>query len=153
MALSRDDAGLIRASFTKNRNGPSDGVLAFTIRAVTLGTDDDGDAITAPVCDPADGAAPTGPRLSMAERTARGILYDLIAGEGVPLPTGSGFPSDALRGVKMDRWQAECLARHLSSAKDDEGRKRGFREARGKLREKRLIGLREEWVWPIHQSE
>ena len=153
LALSRDDGKLIRAAFTKNRNGPSDGSLAFTIRAVTLGTDEDGDDITAPVCDPADGVAPSGPRLSVAERTARGILYDLIAVEGVPLPTGSGFPSSPLRGVRMDRWQAECLARHLSSAKDEEGRKRGFRDARGKLRDRGVIGMREEWVWPISVSE
>lgn len=153
LALSRDDAGLIRANFTKNRNGPSDGVLAFTIRAVTLGIDDDGDPITAPICEPADDAAPVGPRLSMTERNARGILYDLVAAEGVPLPTGSGFPSDTHRGVKMDRWQTEFLARHLSSAKDDEGRKRGFRDVRSKLRDRRCIAMRDEWVWPIHDPE
>jgi len=150
LALSRDEGGLIRAAFTKNRNGPSNGALAFTVRTVTLGTDEDGDPITAPVCDPADGAATSGRKLSTSERNALRWLHDLIAREGERLPVGSGFPSDTLQGAKMDRWQAECLARHLSSARDDAGRKRGFRDVRGKLRDKGLIAMRDEWVWPIH---
>ena len=153
LALSRDDAGLIRANFTKNRNGPSDGVLAFTIRAVTLGTDDDGDPITAPVCDPADGAATSGKKLSQTERNALRCLYDLIAAEGTPLPVGSGFPSAPIQGAKMDRWQAEYLAHHLSGAKDDTNRKRGFRDVRGRLRDKGMIAIGDGWVWPIHTDQ
>lgn len=86
-----------------------------------------------------------------AERSGHSLRPD--SGGRRPLPTGSGFPSDTLRGVKMDRWQTEFLARHLSSAKDDEGKKRGFRDVRSKLRDRRCIAMREEWVWPIHPSE
>ena len=150
LALSRDEGGLIRAAFTKNRNGPSNGALAFSIRPVVLGTDEDGDPITAPVCDPADGAATPGKKLSTSERNALRCLHDLIAAEPASLPVGSGFPSATLQGAKMDRWQAECLARHLSGAKDDEGRKRVFRDVRNKLRDKATIAMRDEWVWPIH---
>lgn len=149
LALARDDAGVIRASFTKNRNGPSDGVLAFTIRAVPLGIDDDGDPITAPICDPADNAGPVGPKLRPQARAALGVLWDLVTSHGEPLPTAGGFPTTPLRGVLIDRWRAECNTRHLSTSDDAEGRKRVFRLASQQLRDAGAIGARESWVWPI----
>lgn len=149
LALSRDDAGLIRANFTKNRNGPSDGVLAFTIRAVTLGIDDDGDPITAPICEPADDAGPVGPRTSPQARLALTCLWDLLAAEGAPLPARDGFPSAPLKGVQEARWRAECDARRLSTAEDAEARSRVFRRIYQTLRTRGQIAARDGWVWPI----
>jgi hypothetical protein len=40
--------------FGKNRNGPTHHVIAFNIRAETLGMDEDGDAITAPIAEETD---------------------------------------------------------------------------------------------------
>ena len=73
---------------TKNRNGLSDGALAFTVHAVTLGTDEDGDPVAAPICDPADDAEPSGPRLIGQARMALRSLHDLIEAESEALPGG-----------------------------------------------------------------
>ena len=150
LSLSRETDGTIRAGMTKNRNGPSDGVITFEIRAVTLGTDEDGDPITAPVAYPVEGGRTKGPRLSPQERTALGFLSNLIASEGEPLPTGAGFPSVSLRGAKLDRWRAECEAHHLSVAPDPASRKRAFRDAFQKLRDVGVVASRDDWVWLVH---
>jgi KaiC/GvpD/RAD55 family RecA-like ATPase len=44
-----EGSGQRTVTMGKNRNGPVAGSLAFTIRAEVLGTDEDGDAITAPI--------------------------------------------------------------------------------------------------------
>ena len=98
---------------TKNRNGSSNSKLYFRIRAVTFGTDEDGDAIKAPICDPAEGGRTASPRLPPQPLFALRILNDLILAEGKLLPPGAGFPSDKLRGVPEDRWRAECDSRRL----------------------------------------
>jgi hypothetical protein len=45
----KDDDGIIRGSLLKNRNGTTDRTLAFRFVAQTLGQDEDGDTITAPL--------------------------------------------------------------------------------------------------------
>ncbi|MDA8249835.1 MAG: hypothetical protein M0Z28_11740 [Rhodospirillales bacterium] len=39
------------ATLMKNRNGPSGVALAFEVRAVAIGEDEDGETVTAPVCE------------------------------------------------------------------------------------------------------
>ena len=49
--VQRDaESGVIRAKLTKNRNGPCDLNIAFTIATEDGGTDEDGDTITLPRC-------------------------------------------------------------------------------------------------------
>lgn len=152
LTLARDDGGLIRAVFTKNRNGPSDGALAFTIRTVTLGEDDDGDPITAPICEPADDTGPNGPRLRGQARTALGFLWDLIAREGKPLPPGPAFPSGSVRAVQEARWREECESRRLTAGDNTDTHARAFRRAFRDLRAKNRVACRDGWVWPIHEG-
>lgn len=152
LSLSRDGAGMIRAAFSKNRNGPSDGVLAFTIRAVTLGIDDDGDPITAPVCDPADKAGPSGPTLRGQPSVALRFFFDLIEREGEALPVGTGFPSVSVRGVREDRWRAECETRRLTTSDNSNSHARAFHRAFQNLRDGNRVACRDGWVWPVHES-
>ena len=149
LSLSRRDDGAIQASLTKNRNGSSDSKLYFGIRAVTFGIDEDGDAITAPICDPAEGGRTASLRLPPQPLFALRILNDLILMEGKLLPTGAGFPSDKLRGVPEDRWRAECDSRRLSAAEEQEDRKRVFRNVFQKLQRSSAIAARDGWVWPV----
>jgi hypothetical protein len=149
LSLSRSEDGLIQASMTKNRNGSSDSKLYFGIRAVTFGIDEDGDAITAPFCDPAEGGRTASLRLPPQPLFALRILNDLILAEGKLLPTGAGFPSDKLRGVPEDRWRAECDSRRLSAAEEQEDRKRVFRNVFQKLQRSSAVAARNGWVWPV----
>lgn len=152
LALSRTEDGTIQASMTKNRNGPSDSALHFRIRAVILGKDEDGDAITAPLCDPAEGGQTSKPRLPPQPLFALRILNDLIVGEGKPLPVGAGFPTDKMHGVLEERWRAECDSRRLSTAEGPDDRKRVFRNVFQKLQRTSSVAARDGWVWPVRPS-
>jgi len=145
--LTRNGDKTIRAAMTKNRNGPSDGVLTFSIRAAKIDTDSDGDPVTAPIAEPAEGGRTAGPRLPPQARSAKLILTDLIASEGKELPGGGAFPSVALTGVSLARWRTECKDRHLSGADDLQSQKRAFRAAFKKLQDVGLVASRDDWVW------
>ncbi|POF63563.1 AAA family ATPase [Novacetimonas maltaceti] len=75
---AKDQNGVINGKLTKNRNGTCDRQIAFKIAAHEIGTDEDGDQITAGYCEPCsnrDGATPL--RLSPQLSTARDILIEM----------------------------------------------------------------------------
>ena len=76
IALERDnETRMTGGTLTKNRNGESGAALAFRIEAECIGTDDDGDALTAPVAVPSDAADDTRrPRFSGPSRL-RSLCY------------------------------------------------------------------------------
>ena len=139
--------GEVAGTFTKNRNGPSDATLGFAINAVRIGTDEDGEAITAPALTEQDGARTPGKRLlTSTQQTARDFLADTIARDGQPLPNGDDYPA-GLRGVAEEAWRAECETRRLSTAETEESRYRAFRRAYSDLISKKLVAARSGIVW------
>lgn len=52
-----DDEKLIAAKIDKQRDGETGAIFRYRLRQVTLGTDQDGDAVTSCVCEPIDGRA------------------------------------------------------------------------------------------------
>jgi len=150
--LAKDpDAGTVQVTFGKNRNGPSDGVChSFTIEAVAVGTDEDGDEITAPVAVECGGTA--GPRpvkLSPSEKTARRFLADLLVEQGRLMPGGPGFPTE-MKGTEETAWRQSCESRRLSTAETAKDRSRTFRETYKALLQKRVVGANDGWVWLVH---
>ncbi|MFN4057781.1 MAG: AAA family ATPase [Roseinatronobacter sp.] len=73
-----DEAGIIRGKLTKNRNGTCDRDIAFTIATENGGTDEDGEPITLPRCNPLHGAPAKVKRLPPSEQAA----LDLLEREG-----------------------------------------------------------------------
>ncbi len=73
-----DEAGIIRGKLTKNRNGTCDRDIAFTIATENGGTDEDGEPITLPRCNPLHGAPAKVKRLPASEQAA----LDLLEREG-----------------------------------------------------------------------
>jgi len=137
-------------SMLKNRNGPSDTVLGFSLHVETLGEDDDGDPITACILEEQD--APkrkAGPNLTPTAGDALTILSDLLVAEGSPLPASGPFPN-GLAGVREDRWRSECESRRLSKAEKPESRAHAFRGAYRRLCQQRIVGARDGWVWLTH---
>ena len=133
----------------KNRNGSSLDGFAFTIRAETLGTDDDGDEITAPIAEEAEteaGRAGRGKDLTGQQCTALRLLHDVVSKEGVPLPAAWQMPAD-LCAVPIQRWAAECEARHLSASPEARSRATIFKRTTEKLRDRASIAMREGQVW------
>jgi hypothetical protein len=142
------DRSAIFSSMTKNRNGPAtEGGMAFTIKAVCIGMDEDDDPIFAPVACEAEAFTIVGPaKKRNADTVALSILTNLIASSGKPLPETAGFP-EGLRGVAQDEWQRECDSQGLSTSDQPANRKRAFKRSSDNLREKNAVGFRDGLVW------
>ncbi len=127
--VKRDEDGIIRGKLTKNRNGSPDRDIAFRISTETLGTDEDGDPITAPLVEELTGLDAVRPvRVSAAQREALSILSDL----------------EADGRVSEEAWRDACLeGRRVSQSEDRDSRKRVFNRVRTALFEKRLIAFRD----------
>ncbi len=146
------EEGIVRGKLGKNRNGPCDVTLEFSIRSVCIGTDEDGDAITAPVAqemDEQDRAPRNKPKLTKAENTAKRYLADLLCDQGKPLPIGPNWPMGLL-GVPETEWRAVCESRRLSTAEKPDDRARIFRRAYQELLTKSVVAARDGLVWLTH---
>ena len=128
----RDSEGVIRGRLTKNRNGSCEHDMAFRIGVRVLGTDQDGDPITAAVAvalDVADaGAKPA--RLSDGQAAALGALVKCMA--NAPATADDGKPA-----VPEDEWMAACAT--LSTAETPKDRARSARRMRRDLIEKGAV--------------
>ena len=122
----KDGAGVVRGRLTKNRNGSCEHEMAFRIGVRVLGTDQDGDPITAALAveasDTETAAKP--PRLSATEELALQTLRECVSAHGgVPVPEAV--------------WIEQCAG--LSSAGTDESRARAGRRMRAGLVKKGLV--------------
>jgi ABC-type uncharacterized transport system YnjBCD ATPase subunit len=134
----------------KNRNGTTLAPFAFTIRAEELGTDEDGDAITAPIAEEAEaeGERKLGrAKLTPRERTALRFLHDAIAEAGDPLPAAWTMP-EGLRAITITRWAEECERRNLTASDNAKNRRDVFNRIANSLRDRGAIAMREGCAWP-----
>jgi hypothetical protein len=121
----RDEAGIVRAKLTKNRNGTSERDIAFRIATEPLGEDEDGDPITAALVDElAPGAAQKREKLTPSERAALTIFHNLsVAG-----------------AVTEEAWRSACIdARTVSGADDRESRRKATKRAFESLTRKSAV--------------
>lgn len=130
-----DDGGVIRGTLTKNRNGTTDRDIAFRVDLATLGQDEDGDDITAPVAAPlasGDGKRPD--RLPRTEAAALTVLRDLAADAG-------GAPVDEAT------WRQACDDRRISTSDSAKNRADVMRRAFAGLRDRGLVRAGGGVVW------
>lgn len=95
-----DEAGIIRGKLTKNRNGTCDRDIAFTIATENGGTDEDGEPITLPRCNPLHGAPAKVKHLAPQPAAALKVL------EGMAQP------------VSREDWKRACMASDTVCAND-----------------------------------
>ena len=137
MALRLDPAdtnGIIRGSLVKNRNGGCHETLAFRIPAagVSVGTDEDGDPVTAPIAIEVTAAAAAGPKLTALQGRVLGVLRDMIE--------DGGFVSE-------DEWRDECDARRVSTSESAKTRREAFNGAFRALLDVKQVVARGHMVW------
>lgn len=131
--VQRGDDGIVRGRLTKNRQGPCDKDIAFLINAAELGTDSDGDAITAPLLSELDGLPPE--RSMTPEEAALERLRILEEGDGLD-------PGHVRHDVREADWRAACLEdRRISGAERIESRKRALRRLIEKMSARGLIAF------------
>lgn len=109
--LRKEDDGTVRGRLTKNRNGACDGQLAFSIRAVEIGRDEDGDLVTAPLCQPLNPNAlgQAGPKLTPKQKAALESIREMM-GDG--------------EEIEVSAWRKKAKEdARISSAETDDARR------------------------------
>lgn len=129
----KDGDGVVRARLTKNRNGSCEHDMAFRIGVRVLGTDEDGDPVTAAVAvelSGRDAAVQPPAKLSGGQERALGALVRCMA-------TDAATAEDGAPAVPEDAWMAACIP--LSPAATPKDRARSARRMRGELVEKGAV--------------
>lgn len=155
-------SGIRTVHLGKNRNGVSTVQLSFTLRGHTLGTDDDGDALTTVVAEEADEAAGARAKVAPALTDGTALLLQVIqsldadgAGEmGKPqprMPTVRVIPRSSLREELIRRgWfsDAQILPKPLPTG--GVLTTAGYQRENGalmRLQRKGLVGFDRRAVW------
>jgi KaiC/GvpD/RAD55 family RecA-like ATPase len=128
--LTKSD-GVVRAKLTKNRNGSCDRDIAFAIGTLALGTDEDGDPITAAYCQelPA-GSAPSQTRLTPSALAALTVFRETTAGR------------DTIGDVE---WRKACVdGRAVSASEEPDSRRKAFKRAAEELVRKGILFYQED---------
>ena len=110
--IKRDESGVVKGRLTKNRNGPCDLELAFTIGTIDAGQDEDGDPIRLPYARPCAFVESTGPKLNRSERAVLAHFEDIAGG-------GFEVSDKELRQVCTE-------GRNVSSSDDPDNRRRAL---------------------------
>lgn len=113
MHLRRGEDGIIRGKLTKNRNGSPDRDIAFRIGTEMLGTDEDGDSITAPLVEEVTGSDAARPkRLPPSQREALAILEEL---EGQGAVANEDWADVCTDGFRVSQSETRKLRRDAFS--------------------------------------
>lgn len=121
--------GVKRGEMKKNRNGSCDLEILFEIGTETLGEDQDGDPITAPVCLERTAKEVRAGRQEKLTKAEAGAVAELqrLAVESLPANAASG---SRLPPVPLGIWEAACLVRGVcSDAARPQDRAKQFRAA------------------------
>lgn len=116
------DGGVVVGRLTKNRNGATDQSLAFTVKTVTLGEDEDGDAITTAICEESDAPDSAAPKLTPSGAAALAVFNDL----------SQPVTEDAWRQAVMD-------SRTVSASDDKDSRRKAYKRAVEDLTRKGMV--------------
>jgi hypothetical protein len=129
LALTKDEDGIVTGRMSKNRNGPSDLSLTFSIGTRRLGMDDDGDPITTAICEEVIGlAVKRQPKLSESVAAAFAVFTRL----------SNGGP------VEEADWNEGCVSGRQVSASDDvKSRRKAFKRAVETLTRRGLVDFKD----------
>jgi hypothetical protein len=149
LAVKRDADDNVLVSIEYMKDGPDGEVIASRLEKVEVATDVDGDLITSCVVVPIDETmartAATNRKLSDRQRLALDALADCAADRGQSPPQGFGLPN-GLVAATLDQWRDELRSRGVLDP-DAKNPREDFRRVRNSLHARKLIGVRDNFVW------
>lgn len=146
LMLASDENGCTWGTLTKNRNGPSGRFAGFKIKPVAIGTDEDGDPITAPIADEAIGDRRAADKLPPAAAAALNVLRELARDSGATMPDGRVT-------VAEDAWRAACDDRRVSTADTPKNRRDAIQRTFRDLRSMGRIAFGDGRAWEVGAVE
>jgi hypothetical protein len=141
--------GISTATVTKQRDGATEGQIAFRLRQVKLGKDQDGEPVTSCVVEPVSGPIKNTRqgKLSGAARVGFDQLRNCMADHSADLPASAYLPGGT-KGVTLTLWRGYL---EKAGVINPEGNPREqFRRIRVTLQERGFIGVWDDFVWLSH---
>lgn len=134
----------------KQRDLPLEGYVSFSLRPVTIGTDQDGDEITSCVVDVADARRPQVRVLKGQAEVAMNALHDAIRDHGERM-FGEDYPHDCT-AVHIDRWKDACGVHGLTTGGSDSAARTAFMRVKNKLLDFNQIRIFGDYVWRVFED-
>jgi AAA domain len=143
--------GTSTATVTKQRDGPTTGQIAFRLRQIVLGMNQDGQPVTSCVLDAL--ALPlTKPRakhrLPAAQARALELLKDALARHGQIPPANDHTPANT-PCVSEALWRRCCYAGQIAESDKPDAKQKAFKRSAQELLTKGYIGKSDEFVWIV----
>jgi hypothetical protein len=142
------------AQVVKANDQPERTVAEFTLEVFELGRDEDGDPVTTAIVSaehfearPSRSAGKSKKaNLRPAPTAALHVLYECIADKPAAIPADPHVPA-GVTGVTLDDWRDLLLKRAIINAKGNP--REQFRRIRVTLQNAKIIGIWEDFVWPV----
>ena len=140
----------VTANVEKCNDGPQGALTTYSMKAVNLGYDDDGDEISIAIIAPLGYVASKDKRrdrrtLTPAQRLALTALERVITDEGKPRPQSSEYPAGVAKCATIAQWR-KVHGAMSDSSKPDTVRK-SFDRSREALQDRGWIGVWNDHVW------
>src|SRR5229473_2064545 len=147
IAVKRDAADNVVATVEFMKDGPQGAEIISSLEQVTVGTDDDGDAITSCVIRPAEASSVRAKaKVTGQAALALRVLHDTIIEAGEVPPVNSHIPPNT-RTIAEKTCRANCYAGMTTDDTTQTARQKAFVRASNKLQEQKLIGVWGDHVW------
>lgn len=143
------DGRVIMATQRKQRDMPIGETFAYTLKLVSIGEDEDGEAVTSAVIVPTEAPAKRAPRLTGQALIAMQAFDDALALHGV-VKTGEDFPANR-QCVSLDHWREACDRHCLSSGEGESSNRAAFHKNWKKLQEKQIVRVIGGFAWRCEQ--
>lgn len=145
------DGDVVLAEQRKQRDMPCDGVFAYRLKSVFLGTDDDGDRVTSAVVEVADvQRTDRRQKLSGRAQVALDTLKEVMAAKGRVVKSPN-LPSVPV--VEIEAWRTACDSVGLTDSDNPQTQARIFRRHRDTLMDKDRIRIWESYVWLADKAD
>jgi len=157
--VGKSDEGGNQWTLRDQKEGEAGSSFAFRLQPVTIGVDDEGDAITSCVVVPSEtGIEPAGQTakkpspLPDQARIAMKQLHEALFDAGVRPPASGQVPPN-VKAVSWKTWR-EYSYRGGITANDasDDTKQKAFKRAGEVLRARGYIATWDEWVWPTGRT-
>jgi hypothetical protein len=150
LAVRRDGENVVlRVEWMKD--GPEGAEIAFRLKTVEVGTDEDGDMLTSCVVEAVEGASASmarhrTPRLTKAAHIALRALREALSEMGEPSPASNHVPS-GITVTTLERWRQYAYSRGISASEAPRARQQAFRRAGEQLISAGEVVVWDSYVW------
>ena len=140
------------ATVTKQRDMPTGGKLAYTLKPARLGADEDGDEVVSCVVVPADMPQKGPKRLQGFNEVAHQALMEAIQRHGRRIE-GSEIVPSTRRVVETKYWRDEAIRRGLGDGKTGGASRKAFDRAKDALQKADIVRECDGMAWLVSGEE